>query len=254
MSGTAAQQQRQASSIDEAQTPRGGGGGGKPINTCVKCGKSSYDLHLCVHCSDSQCFNCRKQHVDVILGEYSKNRKEAKQVKQQCEQIINTLDTSGVELSQSYAKAEVQIKEAFEKLEEALRQRKLGLVRQLRSAKDEEMKRLKKDQKELEADVGVTTRKLELNCGTQAKSIQGELGVKYKLLDDTKFAHLCSLEFKSRECLNDFNNTLDFCQTKEVAEKVYFDQEQLTDLIALIDLFGDATVGQKENNARDPEE
>ena len=58
----------------------------------------------------------RKQHVDVILGEYSKNRKEAKQVKQQCEQIINTLDTSGVELSQSYAKAEVQIKEAFEKV------------------------------------------------------------------------------------------------------------------------------------------
>ena len=59
-----------------------------------------------------------------------------------------------------------------------------------------------------------------LNVVFLAKNIQSEMGVKYKLLDDSKFAHLCSLEFKSRECLNDFGNTADYCQTKEKAEKV----------------------------------
>ena len=64
MSATAAQPPSRQGGSDQNQ---GGGEAeveganrrGKAITTCVNCGKDSHDLHLCVHCSQSQCFNCR---------------------------------------------------------------------------------------------------------------------------------------------------------------------------------------------------
>ena len=58
----------------------------------------------------------RKKHVDVILDDYTQNRKESRKIKDECEKIIKELDKSGIELSNSYSRAEVQIKEAFDEV------------------------------------------------------------------------------------------------------------------------------------------
>ena len=99
-----------------------------------------------------------------------------------------------------------------------------------------------------EKELGVVVRKFENNCNASVSALRSGLGSGgSKNVDNSKFAHLCACNYKSKECLQQFENLAEQSDQVNQPNLVKFKHEEALDQMkSSIQGFGEIEVHPKQ--------
>jgi len=230
------QQQKQQQSAQDAVRKK-----------CDVCGKSFRELNYCVHCAISVCAGCRSTHCEDLIEEYEDARQQAFTLRKKVNKKIVEIQSNLDDIVRTHNDSESKILKVFEEIEEELRLRRRDLLGDLRRKKAQQSLPLQNDKKALEKELGSVQRKFENNCNVSVSALRSGLNSGGKIVDDSKFAHLCACNYKSKECLQQFEQLAEQSDQVNQPNLVRFKyEEQLDKLKGGVNSFAEIEVYPKK--------